>query len=134
MKLSSLTRLHRREQTERLKQLAENVSRVKALLADEGRLRKVLKEELSAIASKFGESRKTLFLESLKEKLKAPEEAADGQTAQTDEESLSFNSAQRLAFANLNSERALLAHEENAEGSFEEEAVDETECVSTTII
>lgn len=145
LKLSSLTKLHRREQTAQLNQLEERIARVECLLAEEPRLREVVKNELAALAEKYGTPRKTQSLASLKSLLDAAEDA-QSLDLKVAEEILTFpregasravggsSSARSVAElkADLRAERKLLAEAEGGGlggGGVAEEAVDETEFV-----
>lgn len=59
MKLRRLTGLERSKIEEELKDLLENIERLKAILASEERVLEIIKEELLEIKSKYGDERRT---------------------------------------------------------------------------
>ncbi|MFN3346664.1 MAG: DNA gyrase C-terminal beta-propeller domain-containing protein, partial [Candidatus Bipolaricaulaceae bacterium] len=63
MRLSQLTRLERQKIEEELADLRKRIAEYEAILADPQRLDSVIREELSAIAEKYGDDRRTTILE-----------------------------------------------------------------------
>ena len=59
MRLRALTGLERSKLEAEYKELQERIAELKAILADEKRLLTVIKEEISAIAEKYGDERRT---------------------------------------------------------------------------
>ena len=59
MRLQRLTGLEREKILDELAELEKTIARLKAILADEGLLLKVIKEELQAVAEQFGNDRRT---------------------------------------------------------------------------
>ncbi len=59
MQLGRLTRLARSDLEEELAELAETIAELEAILADEGRLNQVIKDEMAAIATEFATPRQT---------------------------------------------------------------------------
>jgi len=64
MRFSQLTRLERRKVDEELRELAMNIGEYEAILADPRRLDHIIREELQAIASQYGDPRRTTIVES----------------------------------------------------------------------
>lgn len=64
MRLSQLTKLERRKVDEELFELQAKIAEYQAVLADPGRLDALIREELHAIASQYGDARRTAIVDS----------------------------------------------------------------------
>lgn len=62
MRFSQLTRLERRKVAEELAELATKIGEYEAVLADPRRLDHIIREELQAIASQYGDARRTTIV------------------------------------------------------------------------
>ncbi len=63
MTLGKLSGLERQKIEERLHKLEETVAELRAILADEGRIRAIVREELLAIKERYGDERRTEIVE-----------------------------------------------------------------------
>jgi len=64
MRLSQLTKLERRKIEDELTELKAKIAEYEVVLADPGRLNDLIREELQAIASQYGNARRTAIVES----------------------------------------------------------------------
>ena len=67
MTLGKLSGLERQKVNERIEKLEELIAEIKAILADENRIKEILKSELSECADKFGDKRRTEIVEATEE-------------------------------------------------------------------
>ncbi len=63
MRLSSLARLEKLELENEKKELVDNIANMEALLADENKIKEVIKTRLHAIVEKYGDDRRTELLQ-----------------------------------------------------------------------
>ena len=79
MPLRRLTKFSRIELEERRDELEKTIAELDAILADEGRLRKVVSDELAEVAKTYGTPRRTVLLASAGQTVSAavPLEVAD---------------------------------------------------------
>ncbi|MGH7476299.1 MAG: DNA gyrase subunit A [Longimicrobiales bacterium] len=76
MRLARLTALERRQLKQRLEALRRRITELEAILADEGRQRKVLCAELDELVERYGDARRTEILDQ-EEKLAIPDLVAE---------------------------------------------------------